>query len=61
MDEKSIDEKRKLALKPPRDLRFVHRPTITKDELLHGTSDDLVIGEVTGDTVTIQYPSYSPC
>ena len=52
MDEKAIDEKRKLALKPPRDLRFVHRSTITREELLHGTSDDLVIGEATGQTVT---------
>ena len=55
MDEKAIDEKRMLALKPPRDLRFVHRPTITRDELLHGTSDDLIIGEATGQTVTGSY------
>ena len=56
MDEKAIDEKRRLALKPPLDLRFVHRPTISKDELLYGTTDDLIIGEAPGETITEIYP-----
>ena len=60
MDEKAIIEQAKLLTKPPRDLRFVHRPIITKDDLRFGASDDLIIGEATGDTVTEQYPSYNP-
>ena len=61
VNEKAITEKAQLLVNPPRDLRFVHRPTITVDEIRFGDSDDLVIGEATGDTVTEHYPSYSPC